>query len=233
MISLDPIGYVHCSYKEKADSPRQGSLTQGTATISLIEGKNFEQGIEDLKGMERIWILSWLHGVHNWKNKVQPPRVCGKKGVFATRSPHRPNPIGLSCVKLISIQGRNLYIQEHDLLDGTPVLDIKPYVVYADSFPEAKMGWIEQTPSKNIVEWSEEALEQATIIGSEEGVDLKEKIRARLEFFEEPSNSNRIQRIAENLYLQAYQYWRITFLQKGDHLQVVSIVDSRKSAIVY
>jgi len=227
MISLSPIGYVHASQKEKADSPRQACLTENTACISLLKGNNFEQALEDLEGMERIWVISWLHGVKNWKSKVQPPRRCSKKGVFSTRSPHRPNPIGLSCVNLISIKGRKLYIQEHDLLDGTPILDIKPYLVYADSFPAAKMGWIEEIPCKNEIQWSEEALTEVAAVLQKEGVDLKEKVESRLEFFQAPSSSNRIKEISEGLYLQAYQYWRVAFIKKGDYLYVTSIKDVR------
>ncbi len=81
-----------------------------------------------MKGIEKIWILFWMHEVKHWKVKVQPPRDVWKKGVFATRSPHRPNPIGLSCVTLIDVRGLDVFIKDHDLLDQTPILDIKPYV---------------------------------------------------------------------------------------------------------
>ena len=97
MISLDPIAYMHTTSYEKADAPRQGSLaTDHLGVIRFLPENGFEQALEDLKGMEKIWVLFWMHEVKHWKIKVQPPRDVWKKGVFATRSPHRPNPIGLS-----------------------------------------------------------------------------------------------------------------------------------------
>lgn len=227
LISLEPIGYIESSYIEKADSQRQGTLSQDEAYIHLLPGKNFEQALEDLSFMERIWILSWLDKARGWKSKVQPPRAGSKKGVFATRSPHRPNPIGLSCVRLLSVEGRRLHITEHDLLNGTPVLDIKPYIVYADSFPNTHMGWIGDLQQKNNVAWEERARFEIDAIREKFGVNLKEKVEVRLAFFEKPTSSNRVRLLEEGFYLQAYQYWRVLFSKKGNYIQILQVTDSR------
>ena len=103
--------------------------------------------LADLAGIDRIWVLSWLHRGGTWAPVVRPPRgTRERRGLFATRSPDRPNPLGLSAVRLVRIEGCNLHVRGIDLLDGTPILDVKPYIPYADAFPESKAGWIDQIP---------------------------------------------------------------------------------------
>lgn len=103
-----------------------------------------ESALADLAGFERLWVISWLHRGGSWAPQVTPPRGPRvARGLFATRSPDRPNPIGLSVVRLLRIDGRNLHVNGIDLLDGTPILDIKPYVPYADAFPDSKAGWVD------------------------------------------------------------------------------------------
>ena len=134
---------------------RQGESVPGFASmlgcmpIVGTAGCNFEQALKDLDEFEYIWVLAWLHLNEGWNVQVIPPRGSKiKRGLFATRAPHRPNPIGLSALKLIGINGRKLKVRGIDLLDGTPVLDIKPYIPYTDSFPNAKAGWLEGLKQK-------------------------------------------------------------------------------------
>ncbi|HKI60273.1 MAG TPA: tRNA (N6-threonylcarbamoyladenosine(37)-N6)-methyltransferase TrmO, partial [Mariprofundaceae bacterium] len=92
-----------------------------------------------------IWVIYWMHLNQGWNPLVIPPRgPKTKRGVLATRAPHRPNSIGLSVVRLLKVEGRELTIAAHDMLDGTPVLDIKPYLPYADALPEATHGWLDE-----------------------------------------------------------------------------------------
>jgi tRNA-Thr(GGU) m(6)t(6)A37 methyltransferase TsaA len=150
-VECEIIGYVHSPYKERFGTPRQPPVTEQTlddrvqeATIELVPGRNFEQALKDLDGFEYIWVLAWLHLNEGWNPQVIPPRGPKvKRGLFATRAPHRPNPIGLSALKLVGIDGRMLKVSGIDLLDGTPVLDIKPYIPYSDAFPNARAGWLE------------------------------------------------------------------------------------------
>ncbi|MDQ6983705.1 MAG: tRNA (N6-threonylcarbamoyladenosine(37)-N6)-methyltransferase TrmO, partial [Ghiorsea sp.] len=115
-----------------------------SAKIVLDAGHNYEQALQDLQTFSHIWIVYWMHLNQGWNPLVKPPRDKEHKhGVFSTRAPHRPNSIGLSLVSLTSIVGRVLHIGNHDMLDGTPVLDIKPYIKEADMQENANNGWID------------------------------------------------------------------------------------------
>src|SRR5579872_4173801 len=132
---LYPIGTIRTPFTDRVDAPRQPDHTGGGASgkIILEPGKNFEQALEDLEGFEKIWLIYQFDRNINWKPKVLPPRADRiKRGVFATRSPHRPNPIGLSLVTLVEVEGRNIYVDGVDILDKTPVFDLKPYLPYAE-----------------------------------------------------------------------------------------------------
>lgn len=150
LYSYRPIGTLHSPYTRRIDAPHQSTVVQGTetgepaqATLELAAWLD-EQVLQDLAGFERIWLLFAFHRSDGWKNTVKPPRGGPRRGVLATRSPHRPNSIGLSAVELLKIEGRSLQLRGVDLLDGTPVLDIKPYIPYADAFPSSKAGWIDK-----------------------------------------------------------------------------------------
>lgn len=150
-VTFRPIGVVHSPYKERFGTPRQPNVTQQVmgdaqleASIELFEHTKYERSLQGLEGFEYIWVVFWMHLNSTWGPMVKPPRGPKKKmGVFATRSPNRPNPIGLSALKLTGIEGRMLKVIGLDILDGTPVLDIKPYVPYADAFEGAKAGWLD------------------------------------------------------------------------------------------
>lgn len=148
--SFRPIGFVRSPYARRIDAPHQSCVTEGLETedaaeaiLELAEDLP-EEVLRDLEGFSRIWLIFVFHRNEGWKPLVVPPRgPRTKRGVLATRSPHRPNAIGLSAVELLSVEGRRLRLRGVDLLDGTPVLDIKPYVPYADAFPDAIAGWID------------------------------------------------------------------------------------------
>jgi tRNA-Thr(GGU) m(6)t(6)A37 methyltransferase TsaA len=144
-----PIAHVRSPYARRIDAPHQSVVVAGTETgmeaearIEFVEGVPTE-AFADLDGFERIWLLFVFHRSEGWKAQVRPPRGGGKRGVLATRSPHRPNAIGLSAVELVAVEERALRVRGVDLLDGTPILDIKPYVPYADAFPDSRAGWID------------------------------------------------------------------------------------------
>ena len=149
-LRLEPIGWVRSPYHRRFGTPQQAAAVDSNvdAILELDEARIPEAALADLAGMERIWVLSWLHRGEGWAASVRPPRGTREpRGVLATRSPDRPNPIGLSSVRLLRIEGRRLFVRGIDLLDGTPILDVKPYVPYADAFPEAKAGWIDDIPA--------------------------------------------------------------------------------------
>lgn len=149
-LSCHPIAFVRSPYARRIDAPHQSTVVAGTeteaaaeATIAFIDDFPAEAW-RDLAGFERIWLVFAFHRSEGWKAQVRPPRGGGKRSVLATRSPHRPNAIGLSAVELVGVEERALRVRGLDLLDGTPILDIKPYVPYADAFPDARAGWIDE-----------------------------------------------------------------------------------------
>lgn len=151
-IELQPIGIVHSPYTERHGTPRQSVLQTAPedyqpaiAHIELFADVVPDIALKDLAGFDRIWVISWLHLNKHWNPTVRPPRGPKvKRGTLATRAPHRPNPIGLSALKLISVDGLTLQVEGVDLLDQTPVLDIKPYVTYCDAFPDAYCGYVSE-----------------------------------------------------------------------------------------
>ncbi len=147
--NLQAIAFVRSPYAQRIDAPHQPTVIEGTETgksaearIEFIEGFP-AQAYRDLEGFERIWLIFVFHRSQGWKAEVRPPRGGGKRSVLATRSPHRPNAIGLSAVELIGIEQGALRVRGIDLLDATPILDIKPYVPYADAFTDSRAGWID------------------------------------------------------------------------------------------
>ena len=144
-VVLRPIGIVRSPFRYVHDAPRQAALgSGGEGTIELRRG--MQNCLRDLRGFDRIWVLFHLRYARGWKEMVRPPRDTEKRGVLSTRSPHRPNAIGLSCVRVRDVRGRRIEITGHDLLDGTPVLDVKPYLPYCDAHPDASAGWVDALP---------------------------------------------------------------------------------------
>jgi tRNA-Thr(GGU) m(6)t(6)A37 methyltransferase TsaA len=152
--TFEPIGHIRSCFSEKFGIPRQPGLVSDARAVVKIE-PTFQrmEAFQALEGFSHIWILFVFHKCRGtWKTMVRPPRLGGNRrvGVFASRSGFRPNPIGQSVVELISIEtGRGsvrLHIKGVDLMDGTPVLDIKPYLPYADCRPHARAGYAEDKP---------------------------------------------------------------------------------------
>lgn len=149
-IHVHPIGIIHSPYKERHGTPRQ-PVVKGKgrdASMELGQVELFtdwvpEKALRDIEGFDRIWLLTYLHLNRNWGPLVRPPRGGQRRGVLSTRSPHHPNSIGLSAVCLDRVEGAILHVRGLDLIDGTPVLDIKPYVAYCDAFPGSAAGWVD------------------------------------------------------------------------------------------
>ncbi len=149
--SIEPIAILHSDFPTKFGIPRQSNLvSQLQATIVLEPGYRIADALRGLEGFSHIWLIwQFSQAVRSsWSPTVRPPRLGGntRMGVFATRSPFRPNHLGLSCVKLESIQwdtpqGPVIHVSGADLMDGTPIFDIKPYIPYADAHPEALGGF--------------------------------------------------------------------------------------------
>lgn len=165
---MNAIGVLHSCFKEKFAIPRQPALAPAAkGHIELLPPYNCTAAIEGLEGISHLWLTFVFHqampGAGEARLRVRPPRLGGnqKVGVFSTRSTHRPNPIGLSVVKLERIEGTTLHISGMDLLDQTPILDIKPYVPYSDAIPSAMNPMAPEEPHLIAVEFSAAALQQA------------------------------------------------------------------------
>ena len=137
-----PIGIIHTPFQEAAGTPIQPAKGKGVKGWIELDAA-YVDGLKDLDGFERIWLLFWCDRINSFKLHIKPYMDTHVRGLFSTRSPSRPNPIGMSCVKLISIDGTRLEIEDVDMLDGTPLLDIKPYVTKFDTFDVQRSGWTE------------------------------------------------------------------------------------------
>jgi tRNA (adenine37-N6)-methyltransferase len=216
-LAIEPIGHMRTAHAARVDAPRQPAAATNTpGIIELLPGRNLEHAIENLGEWERIWVIFWFDRNAGWRPKVLPPRSTdGRKGVLATRSPHRPNPLGLSVLRLASIDGLNLHVLDVDLLDGTPVLDIKPYVPYSDAFPDSGSGWLQQRaddPGRSWqVEFATSAESQLAWIAARSPLPLRERIVNTLKLGPQPHPYRRIKRSRNGTLTLAVQDWRIDF----------------------
>jgi tRNA-Thr(GGU) m(6)t(6)A37 methyltransferase TsaA len=146
--TFTPIGTIHSSYKEKGNVPIQPAFSQSKGHVELY--KEYERGLDNLKDFSHIILTYVFHRSEGFRLTVKPFLDDVPKGVFATRAPARPNPIGMSVVKLDSIEGNILHISKVDILDNTPLLDIKPFVPDFDMV-NAKSGWLKDKVQENHV----------------------------------------------------------------------------------
>ena len=191
--------------------------------IELVPG--LEHAVDDLASFSRIWLLFLFHRNveegRGWTAKVLPPRSATRRGVLATRSPHRPNPIGLSCVQLLRVEGLVLHVADLDLLDGTPILDVKPYLPYADAFPEASSGW-PSLPDETFTKWQVllDPLAAAQLAWlRERGLDLEPQAVSTLTTSPRPHPSRRIRKSGAGLVL-ALKEWRFDFSVDGASVRI-------------
>jgi tRNA (adenine37-N6)-methyltransferase len=226
---LKPIGVIHTPYTDKAAAPRQpGAAPCPTVgEIILLPHRNFEQALRDLEGFERVWILSWFHKNTTWSPRVLPPRSRTRKGLFATRSPHRPNPIGLSLCRLLKVEGRRISVENPDLLDGTPILDIKPYVPAVEAFPDSRAGWLDEekaeAPALYHIEVESRACVQAEWLDTKHGIQLLKRASEVLTRDPRPHPYKRIKAEPGGTFVLAIKSWRVRFRVQEDRIVIIAI----------
>jgi tRNA (adenine37-N6)-methyltransferase len=212
--SFEPVAYVRNDSAEFYQVPYQvGVLPEMRSIIEFERGQNFEMALKDLDGFERVWIVFVFDRAKNWKPIIQPPRGDKKVGVFASRSPHRPNAIGISAVELERIDGLKLYIKNHDFLDGTPVLDVKPYIPGVDSYDNSAIGWlssVEPLLSYELV-YSETVNEQLAFLRNKHEFDIMDLAEVNIKTSPFPRSNNRIKHLDENLYIMSVKTWRLLY----------------------
>ena len=161
---MEPIGHLESCFKDKFGTPRQPGLVKSSwARLKIRADLQPEQALQGLEGFSHVWLIWVFHQnkTARYHAKVHPPRLQGQSiGLFATRTPHRPNPLGLSLVQLISVDKDGITVAGADLVDGTPILDIKPYLPEVEAIADAKTGWVGEVQKADIqVEFAPEAEE--------------------------------------------------------------------------
>ena len=229
-MQMKPIAYIKSPYKQKFAIPRQPNLVK-EAKGEIV----FEKGFSDpncLRGIEQfshLWLIFNFHETQDkgWSPTVQPPRLGGKEnvGVFATRSTFRPNPIGMSVVKNLGLEhtGSSLILKVGglDLLDSTPILDIKPYIPYADALPDAQAGFAETVPgSEYEIVFSEEAEQELNKL-QQDYPDLKAFITSVLK--QDPRPAWRKKDIDDKRYGMTLYDFNIKWQIQENQIQVISI----------
>lgn len=141
ILELKPIGVIHSPYKNTQEAPYQGYQSEEISEIEIF--KEFEEGLKDIEGFSHLVVIYWFHKALGYHLLVKTPWDDALHGVFATRSPHRPCPLGLTVVELVAREKNVLKVKGLDAIDGTPLLDIKPYVPLIDGEPNSKAGWLE------------------------------------------------------------------------------------------
>lgn len=231
-LTLRPIGFIR-TYKQVKFQARHQPLEKEPEqnVLELLPGQNFEQALHDLAGFSRVWLVWWFHRNPGWRPRVMPPRGPAKRrGVFATRSPHRPNPLGLTPVQLIRVEGRKLILGACDLVDGTPVFDIKPYIPAYDAFPDAEAGWIDEVdaalevPPQFTVGFSALAETQAHWLETEWQVDFRGRLNELLARDPTPHRTRRItSRRGTESFVIGCGAWRAVFTVARQAVTVQSL----------
>lgn len=180
-MQVQPIGFIKSCYQDKFGTPRQpGLVPNSRAWIHFEKIWQPEISLQGLEQYSHVWVIFHFHqnGNERFHAKVHPPRMNGESiGVFATRSPHRPNPIGLSLVKIESIRDGVLEISGVDLVEGTPVLDIKPYLPSVEAIPEATAGWTAAALNERAtIAWGDQALKNLREWETKSGKNLQSLI---------------------------------------------------------
>ena len=141
-LTLCPIGIIRTPFKEAVGTPIQPVYGEGAEGEVLLD-EPLERALADIDGFERLWLIYWMDRAGPYKPRVVPYRDTRERGLFATRSPCRPNAIGMSVVRLLSREGRRLRVADLDILDDTPLLDLKPYVPCFDAWAGSRAGWFD------------------------------------------------------------------------------------------
>lgn len=221
-----PIGVVRTPFADKASAPRQPAAARGVeGRVVLDSTTGMEDALQDLERFTHVFVLYWFHLARGFRPRVLPPRSDRRRGVLATRAPHRPNPLGLSVVRLVRVDGLTLHVRDVDMVDGTPVLDVKPYLPYADAVTDAGHGWLEPAAADPSPPWAvtfDERARAALELLRAHGVDLEARLVERLALGPQPHAYRRIRRTGAGLEIGVGE-WRARFDTAGREIRVRDI----------
>lgn len=233
-MDISPIAYIHSPYKQKFAIPRQPGLVKPARGEVIFEDAFADPNcLREISQFSHLWLIFCFHETaeESWSPLVQPPRLGGKKkvGVFASRSTFRPNSLGMSVVENLgwTQSGKELVLRvgSIDLLDKTPIIDIKPYIPYADSVPDAQAGYACDAPGKVFkVEFAEKAKQSLAIL-KKTYVDLQELIEGVLQ--QDPRPAWRHKSPDEKQYGMSLYNLNVKWRIEADYIQVVSIIEDR------
>jgi tRNA-Thr(GGU) m(6)t(6)A37 methyltransferase TsaA len=215
---MKQIAHIETPFKEKFGVPRQAGLVDYEARVVFEPEYRVAEAVRGLEEFDYIWLIWQFHltGREEWSPTVRPPRLGGNKrvGVFATRSPFRPNAIGLSSVRLLCIEpGPVLVVSGADLVDGTPILDIKPYIPYADSHPDARGGFAQHAPQPLLKMVDDHGLL----------LQLPEEQRRTLEEALRQDPRPHYQHDPQRVYTMTFGRWNVCFRVSDDCLEIVNV----------
>ena len=230
-LTIRPIGFIRTGKSVKFQARHQPLEDEPERNVlELVDGHGYELALRDLAGFSRVWLLWWFDRNTDWRPLVLPPRgPARRRGVFATRSPHRPNPLGLTPVTLIAVQGRQLVLGPCDLTEGTPVFDIKPYIPAYDAFPDAAAGWHAEVDAMvgamplHAVGFRPLAQTQATWLQENWGIDFRPRLVELLSRDPSLHRGRGIRRRGEDQRVIGCGAWRAVFQIEGQHVWVESL----------
>lgn len=212
------IAHIETPFREKFGVPRQAGLVDYEARVVFEPAYRVSEAVRGLEEFDYIWLIWQFHLAEReeWSPTVRPPRLGGNKrvGVFATRSPFRPNAIGLSSVRLLRIEpGPVLVVSGADLVDGTPILDIKPYIPYADSHPDARGGFAQEAPHPSLTVVDDHGM--LLQIPEEQRKTIEETLRQdpRPHYQHDP----------QRVYTMSFGRWEVRFRVTEEWLEVVGV----------
>ncbi len=227
-LTLHPIGFIRTEKQVKFQTRHQPAESDTEQNVlELLPGCGYENALRDLQGFSRIWLVWWFHRNDTWRPQVLPPRgPAQRRGLFATRSPHRPNPLGITPVPLLRIDRLRLVLGTCDFVDGTPVFDIKPYVPAYDSFPNESNGWIGEVdtlltaPPGYQVRFTAQAEVQLEWLLSQWQIDFRERLAELLSRDPSPHRTRRITKRGAAQFEIGCGAWRALF---SVHDKIVTI----------
>ncbi len=230
-LTIRPIGFIRTAKPLKFDARHQPDERRPeTNILEMLPGDRYQKALKDLVGFDRIWLLWWFHRNKDWRPEVLPPRgPSRRRGVFATRSPHRPNALGITPVRLLAVEKGRLVIGPCDLVDGTPVFDIKPYIPAYDSFPDSKAGWIDEvdaalsSPPRYEVRHEPLAREHLDWLRREWSVDFEARISELLGRDPTPHRTRRIRSRRGGLFELGCGAWYVVFSVEGERVTVLRL----------
>ena len=227
---LKVIAYARNGHTDKFGIPRQSREESPILTRIVFEPEyNVPEALRGIEGYSHLWLIWGFSEVDSWSPTVRPPRLGGNKrmGVFATRSPFRPNPIGLSSVRLVRVGQGELVVSGADVLDGTPIYDIKPYLSFSDSHPDAKNGFAEETKNYQLeVKWQ---VEGTTSIAEDKryGIGLPRDTKDAITYILAQDPRPAYQDDPEREYKMDYDGYTITF-SVNKQVVVVKKIEKQK-----